>query len=120
MGTSRAIVRPDRVEPAPEGGPLGVAVVAEIANWSSPPRPAANHLGVTLKIDGAAGGARGFVDLLPGGRIHKRFLHAFPVGGAAGAAAHEVEVEIDHDRFTLDDRRLAPGSRSRAGCGCWW
>jgi hypothetical protein len=92
-------------EPAPEAGPLGVAVVAEIANFSALP---ATHLGVTLKIDGAQV-ARGFVDLPAGGRARKRFLHTL----AGGGAAHEAEVEIDHDRFALDDRRLARVEVSR-------
>jgi hypothetical protein len=92
-------------EPAPEAGPLGVAVVAEIANFSDQPAP---HVGVTLKIDGAQV-ARGFADMPAGGRARKRFLHTL----AGGGAAHEAEVEIDHDRFTLDDHRLARVEVSR-------
>lgn len=87
--------------PAAELGAQGMAVVAEIANFSA---HAAHHLAVGLRIDGEEVG-RGFVDLPPGGRAHKRFLHALPVGGAASAAAHEVEVTIDPDRFPLDDAR---------------
>ena len=86
---------------APELGPQGISVVAEIKNFSVRP---AEHVAVALRIDGQEVG-RGFVDLLPEGRIHKRFLHAFPVGGTAGAAAHEVEVRLDADRFPLDDSR---------------
>src|SRR4029079_4927457 len=102
---SRVVYWPNRAvvdlnaEPAPEAGPLGVAVVAEIANFSELP---ATHIGVTLKIDGAQV-ARGFVDMPAHGRARKRFLHTL----AGGGNAHEAEVEIDHDRFTLDDRRLA-------------
>jgi hypothetical protein len=92
-------------EPAPEAGPLGVAVVAEIANFSDQP---AARVGVTLKIDGAQV-ARGFVDMPARGRARKRFLHTL----AGGGNAHEAEVEIDHDRFTLDDRRLARVEVSR-------
>ena len=92
-------------EPAPEAGPLGVAVVAEIANFSDQP---AAHVGVTLKIDGAQV-ARGFVDMPAHGRARKRFLHTL----AGGGTAHEAEVEIDHDRFALDDRRLARVEVSR-------
>jgi Aerotolerance regulator N-terminal/von Willebrand factor type A domain len=92
-------------EPAPEGGALGVAVVAEIANFSEQP---ATHIGVTLKIDGAQV-ARGFVDVPARGRARKRFLHTL----AGGGAAHEAEVELDHDRFTLDDQRLARVEVSR-------
>jgi hypothetical protein len=88
-------------DPAPELGAQGIAVVAELANFSSRP---ANHVGVSLRIDGSEVG-RGFVDLAPGGRLHKRFLHAFPVGGPGSASAHQVEVVIDADRFPLDDRR---------------
>jgi len=85
-------------EPAPEVGAQGVALIAEIANFST---KAAQHLGVTLKLDGQEV-ARGFVDIPPFGRVHKRFLHAFSGGGAE----HEAAVEIDGDRFALDDRRL--------------
>ena len=88
-------------DPAPDVGPQGIAVVAEIANFS--PRPA-EHLGVALRLDGEEVG-RGFVDIAPGGRVHKRFLHAFAPGGTSGASAHRVEVVIDPDRFPLDDRR---------------
>ena len=97
---NRAIIDLD-ASAAPELGAQGISVVAQIANFSTRP---ANHLAVALRIDGQEVG-RGFVDLLPGGRIHKRFLHAFPVGGAAGAAAHEVQVVLDPDRFPLDDSR---------------
>jgi len=43
------------------------------------------------------------------GRARKRFLHTL----AGGGNAHEAEVEIDHDRFTLDDRRLTRVEVSR-------
>ncbi|MES1208634.1 MAG: BatA domain-containing protein [Pseudomonadota bacterium] len=92
-------------EPAPEAGAQGVAVVAEIANFSTRP---ATHLGVTLRLDGSEV-ARGFVDIPAAGKVRKRFLHAF----AGGGAAHEAEVEIDGDRFALDDRRLASVEVSR-------
>ena len=85
-------------EPAPEAGAQGVAIVAEIANFSTKP---AHHLGVTLKLDGGEV-AKGFIDVPPGGRVRKRFLHAFTGGGAE----HEAMVQIDADRFALDDRRL--------------
>jgi hypothetical protein len=94
-------------EPAPEAGPLGVAVVAEIAAFGAPAE-GPRHLGVTLKVDGNAV-AKGFVDVPANGRVHKRFLHTLAVGGAA----HEAEVEIDHDRFALDDRRLTRVEVSR-------
>lgn len=92
-------------EPAPAGGAQGVAVVAEIANFSRRPAP---HLGVTLRLDGLEV-ARGFVDVPAGGRVHKKFLHTFSGPGAA----HQAEVEIDPDRFALDDRRLARVEISR-------
>ena len=53
--------------------------------------------------------ARGFVDMPAHGRARKRFLHTL----AGGGNAHEAEVEIDHDRFMLDDRRLARVEVSR-------
>jgi hypothetical protein len=92
-------------EPAPEAGPLGVAVVAEIANFAAQP---VVHLGLTLKIDGQQV-ARGFIDVPARGRARKRFQHTL----AGGGAAHEAEIEIDHDRFTLDDRRLTRVEVSR-------
>jgi hypothetical protein len=92
-------------EPAPEEGGEGVAVVAEIANFAAEP---AGKLGITLKLDGAPV-ARGFVDVPAHGRARKRFLHTL----AAGGAAHDAEVEIDHDAFPLDDRRLARVEVSR-------
>ncbi|MEO7669026.1 MAG: VWA domain-containing protein, partial [Polyangia bacterium] len=101
---NRAVVEVG-AEPAPEAGVQGVAVMAEIANFSA--RPAA-HLGVTLRLDGEEV-ARGFIDVPPHGRVRKKFLHAF----AGGGAAHQAEVEIDADRFTLDDRRLARVEVSR-------
>jgi hypothetical protein len=92
-------------EPAPEGGALGVAVVAEIANHAE---GAITNLGLTLKLDGVAV-AKGFVDVPAHGRARKRFLHT--LGG--GGAAHEAEVEIDGDSFPVDDRRLARVEVSR-------
>jgi hypothetical protein len=86
-------------EPAPEAGAQGVAVTAEIANFSAQP---ASHLGITLEVD-AVEVARGFVDVPAGGRVKKRFLHAF----AGGGAAHEAAVRIDGDALALDDARLA-------------
>jgi hypothetical protein len=92
-------------EPAPEEGAQGVAVVAEIANFSDTP---ARKLGITLRLDGADV-ARGFVDVPAHGRARKRFLHTL----AGAGAAHDAEVEIDHDALPLDDRRLARVEVSR-------
>jgi hypothetical protein len=92
-------------EPAPEEGARGVAVVAEIANFSAEP---ARKLGLTLRLDGVDV-ARGFVDVPAHGRTHKRFLHTL----AGGGTAHDAEVEIDHDLFALDDRRRARVEVSR-------
>jgi hypothetical protein len=92
-------------EPAPEEGAQGVAVVAEIANFAERP---ADKLGITLKLDGAAV-ARGFMDVPARGRARKRFLTTLPGGGAT----HVAEVEIDHDGFPLDDRRLTRVEASR-------
>jgi len=92
-------------EPAPEAGPLGVAVIAEIANFG--PDPVSN-LGITLRFDGTPV-AKGFVELPANGRTRKRFLHAL----GAGASVREAEVEIDHDRFPLDDRRMTRVEVSR-------
>ncbi|HEX3905052.1 MAG TPA: VWA domain-containing protein [Polyangia bacterium] len=101
--TNRAIVALS-AEPAPEEGAQGIAVVAEIANYSSEP---VHLLGVTLAIDGAAV-ARGFVDLPANGRARKRFVLT-----TAGGSAHEAEVAIDKDAFPLDDRRACLVEASR-------
>jgi hypothetical protein len=90
-------------EPAPDAGPRGVAVVAEIANFSDEP---ARKLGLTLRLDGADV-ARALVEVPAHGRARKRFLHALAGGAAAHESAHDAEVEIDHDLFTLDDKRRA-------------
>jgi hypothetical protein len=92
-------------EPAPEEGARGVAVVAEIANFSAQP---VTKLGLTLRLDGADV-ARGFVDVPANGRAHKRFTHTL----AGAGTAHDAEVEIDHDLFPLDDRRRARVEVSR-------
>jgi hypothetical protein len=91
-------------EPAPEegAGAEGVAVVAEVANFSDAP---ATKLGLTLRLDGADV-ARGFVDVPARGRARKRFLHTLAGDGAAGMD-HTAEVEIDHDLYPLDDVRRA-------------
>ena len=90
-------------EPAPEEGAQGIAVVAEIANFAAEP---ARNLGITLRLDGAEV-ARGFVDVPAGGRARKRFVHTVSGG------AHQAEVVIDHDGFTLDDRRACRVEASR-------
>ena len=78
------------------GGPGGIAVTAEIADWSARGTPA---LGVTLRVDGVAV-AQGAVDLPAGGHARKRFLHSLP---AEGGSSHDLVVEIDKDAFALDD-----------------
>lgn len=95
-----------RVDPAAEAGANGIAVTAEISDFSG---EGAAALGLALKVDGAAV-AKGFVDVAPGGRARKRFLHA--LANEAGSA-HDVEVEIDRDSFPLDDRRMAHVELSR-------
>src|SRR5262245_15611969 len=90
-------------EPAPEEGAQGIAVVAEIANFSAQP---VRGLGITLRLDGAEV-ARGFVDVPAGGRARKRFVHTVSGG------ARQAEVVIDHDGFPLDDRRACRVEASR-------
>jgi SAM-dependent methyltransferase len=93
------------VVPAPEAGAGGIAVDAELADFSA---NGVRGLGVSLKVDGVSV-AKGFVDLAAGGRGHKRFLHRLTNEGSA----HEVEVEIDNDAFRLDNHRLAHVELSR-------
>jgi hypothetical protein len=88
-----------RVEPTDEAGPGGIAVTAEIADFTKKGAPA---LGVTFRVDGIAI-AQGVVDLPPGGHARKRFLHSLP---GEGGTSHDLVVEIDGDAFPLDDRRL--------------
>jgi hypothetical protein len=90
-------------EPAPEEGAQGIAVVAEIANFAAEP---VKSLGITLRLDGAEV-ARGFVDVPPGGRARKRFVHTVSGG------ARQAEVVIDPDNFALDDRRACRVEASR-------
>jgi hypothetical protein len=94
-------------EPAPQEGvgSQGVAVIAEVANFSDEP---ARKLGLTLRLDGADV-ARASLDVPAHGRARKRFLHTLSGTGTA----HEAEVELDHDLFTLDDRRRARVEVSR-------
>ena len=94
---NRAIVEA-HVEPAAEGGPGGIAVTAEIADFSARGAPA---LGVTLRVDGVAV-AQGAVELSAGGHARKRFLHSLP---GDGGSSHDLVVEIEKDAFPLDDRR---------------
>jgi hypothetical protein len=91
---------------APEMGTGGIAVDAELADFSA---AGTRGLGVALKVDGVSV-AKGFVDLAPGARGHKRFLHRLT---GEGSGAHDVEVEIDGDAFRMDDHRLAHVELSR-------
>ena len=91
-------------DPAPEEGAQGIAVTVEIANFAAQP---AQHLGVTLALDGVEV-ARGFLDVPALGRARKRFVHTVVGGGA-----HEAEAVIDHDSFPLDDRRACLVEASR-------
>jgi hypothetical protein len=95
---NRAVVDA-RVEPSAEAGPGGIAVTAEIADFSGKGVPA---LGVTFRVDGVAV-AQGEVELPAGGHARKRFLHSLP---SEGGTSHDLAVEIDGDAFPLDDRRL--------------
>lgn len=96
-----------RAEPAAEAGPGGVVVTAEIGDFSA--RGAAG-LGVSLRIGGAVV-TKGFVDVPAGGRATKKFLHTLPPGSGS---SHDVEVEIEHDQFRADDRRLTHLELARA------
>jgi len=102
-----------RAEPAAEAGPGGVAVSAEVADFSA---RGINGLGLTLRIDGVVV-AKGFVDLPPGGHAKKRFVHVLPAGGGS---AHDVEVEIDGDAYRADDRRITHLELARTVRGQRW
>jgi hypothetical protein len=102
---NRAIVEA-HVEPSAEGGPGGIAVTAEIADYSTRGVPA---LGVTLRVDGTVV-AQGVVELPAGGHARKRFLHSLP---GDGSSSHDLVVEIDGDAFPLDDRRQIHVEMSR-------
>ena len=102
---NRAIVEA-HVEPSAEAGPGGIAVTAEIADYSTRGVPA---LGVTLRVDGAAV-AQGVAELPAGGHARKRFLHSLPDDGSS---SHDLVVEIDGDAFPLDDRRQIHVEMSR-------
>lgn len=87
-------------EAASDAGPTGIAVSAEVADWGARAR---EQVPLTVRVDGAAI-AKGFVDLVPGGRARKRFLYALPPGANG---VHVVSVELPADALTLDDRRFA-------------
>jgi len=95
---NRAIVDA-QVEPTAEAGPGGIAVTAEIADYSQQGAPG---LGVTFKVDGVAV-ARGMVDLPAGSHARKRFLHSL---SSEGGTSHNLAVEVDGDALALDDRRF--------------
>lgn len=88
------------VEPALELGPGGVAITAEIADFTA---DGSRGLGVTLRVDDAVVG-RGEIDLAAGGRARKRFLH---VVSSSDRPIHDVQVDIDPDDLSIDDRRYA-------------
>ena len=106
--TNRAVVAL-AAEPAPEEGTQGIAVIAEIANFSAEP---VRNLGVTLALDGAEV-ARGFVDVPAAGRARKRFV--LTTRRAAARTRPRWRSIKTASRSTIG----APAwSRPRAACGC--
>ena len=96
-----------RVDAAPELGPHGVRVDAEIVNFDDKP---ASAVAVTLRLDGKAVAA-GLVDVPARGRVVKRFLHTFRAPAdskpSAPGATHDGSVEIaGGDGLADDDRRF--------------
>ena len=85
------------VAPAPQIGPRGVRITADIANFSDTPE---KDLQVTLRVGNKAV-ARGLIDVPAHGRGRKTFHHAFPEGGYFDAS-----VEIPDDALAADDRRF--------------
>ncbi len=90
-----------RVDAAPGGGPRGIAVDAEVANYSS----AMQHVELSLGIADHVV-ARGTLDLAPREKRTKRFLAALP----AGVRATDAYVAIGDDALPLDDRRYVRAS----------
>lgn len=87
------------VTPDPTAGNRGIAVVAELANFS--PLPVT---GVTVSVDVAGTTvARGQLDLAPGERKAKRFLATLPPERRSAPVA----VSIPTDALPIDDRRVA-------------
>jgi len=93
---NRAITRAT-VEPDPSTGSRGIAVTAEISNYSAAP---VDDLDVSLRIAGRVV-ATGTVDLAPGQRTIKRFLASLPPSKRAA----DLVVELDGDALAIDDRR---------------
>ena len=95
---NRAVVNLE-VSQAPEAGPSGIAVTAEIASFSPQSAPS---LPVSFLVDGKTI-ARGTIEIPANGRARKRFLHAFP---EASGSSHDVAVAIEGDDMSFDDERL--------------
>lgn len=99
------------IESAPQLGPRGLRIDAEVANFSG---EAVKELEVTLRVDGRAV-AKGLLDLPAQGRGTKRFFHALadpaPAAGEerpdAAEPPHDLAVEIAPDALADDDRRFA-------------
>src|SRR5262249_22859308 len=85
------------VAPAPQLGPRGVRLTAEIVNFSDAPE---KDLQVTLRVGGRAV-ARGLVDVPPHARARKAFHHVFPEGGYYDAA-----FDLPEDALAADDHRF--------------
>jgi hypothetical protein len=93
---NRAITRAS-VEPDPSTGSRGIAVTAEIANFSAAP---VDNLDVSLSVSGRVV-ATGTVDVAPGGRAVKRFLATLPPGKRAA----DLSISLAADSLTVDDHR---------------
>ncbi|HMU41587.1 MAG TPA: VWA domain-containing protein [Pseudomonadota bacterium] len=103
-----------RAEPAVHMGPRAVRMMAEVANFGVETK---KNLPVTLLVDGKAV-AKGLVDLQPGGRAVKRFIHILPPPRETGTAApgseaallaaggpHHLAVQIEPDALAADNER---------------
>ena len=85
--------------PDPTAGNRGIAVVAELANFST---VAVSGVTVSLDVAGTTV-ARGQIDLAAGERKAKRFLATLPPEQRSAAVA----VSIPNDALPIDDRRVA-------------
>lgn len=90
-----------RVDPDPGAATRGVAIDAEVGNFSDEPSKAELSLSIAGRVV-----ARGTLALAPGEKKTKHFLAALP----AGVRATDALVELAGDSLAIDDRRWVRAS----------